>query len=86
MAKAVHNSNPLSWIYPGMWAETKVILNPHTKKPKVKSIKPLWLNASFNASGIVCSLVSTLVFTFLSFLINEGVGFVDSIDSSGFVI
>ena len=68
IAKAVHNSNPLSWMYPGICAETKVILNPHTKKPKVKSMKPRWLNASFNASGIVCSAVLILALTILSFL------------------
>jgi len=40
-----------------MCAETKVILKPHTKKPSVKSIKPLWLKDSFRASASVWSFV-----------------------------
>ena len=67
IAKAVHASKPRSCIYPGICAETKVILNPQTKKPKVNKINPLWLNASLRASLIVYSFSLILEFIFLLF-------------------
>ena len=51
-----------------MCAETKVMLKPQTKKPNVKSIKPLWLKASFRASTSVWLSILLLTFIFFYFL------------------
>ena len=50
IAKAVHASKPRSWIYPGICADTKVMLNPHTKNPATSKPYPLCEKASFIAS------------------------------------